>query len=215
MSSKPDKNLLENLLDVVGAYTDEKTYETLINYDSETFTKKKLIKNMLNDISLEELSKILKAYNYSKKWIDENQAENTEPVRFMSYFNTAFELHGDISMKKLEKIKYNITVNGTDSKSNLQSGALSVLESAYNLLSSNINTNEIFNNLDPNFLENFKKFINIGDIEDDEEIQDEFNFYFFSQIEKLIIIDPNFHPLANLDEYKDKLLQMMSEDFKE
>ena len=67
MSSENNSHLISNLSDIVGSYTDEKTYQNLIKHSPKTFTKSKLVKNLTNDIPLDELVLFSKAHNYAKR----------------------------------------------------------------------------------------------------------------------------------------------------
>jgi hypothetical protein len=222
MSSKVSKNLLVDLLDVVGAYTDEKTYETLTNYDPETFTKKKLIKNMLDDIPLHDLTVIAKAYKLSKEW-EEKREYRPIPENYldiMSIFIRINKLYGDLNFDKIKKLR--ISEDSSDPKIrfiSIDDLIFRIGDDIIDNIKSNINILDIYENLSDGYKTNFilyaeiiiEKDTEVISKEDDDRIYEQFIDHFANQVKILSSKNSDFHPLSNLEKYKDKLLKDMIE----
>lgn len=69
----PAADLIPDLCDIVGRYSDQKTYQNLIQIDSQTYTKEKLIKQESKDIQIDNVLALLNAYRISEKFIIESK----------------------------------------------------------------------------------------------------------------------------------------------
>ncbi len=217
--------LIDDLSDIIGSYTDEKDYQTLIKYDPKTFTKDKLVKNLTNDIPLDELVLFSKAYGYAKRWL-ESRAEyhniwykTVKPIELVSLFIKYIRFYGDIDnvedFSVLDHISYKRRTNNDSEDIYLVDEIEDTAFMSSTDIMENIDVENIYENSSSKFKNKFEKItgINISDMEEDENLHDhiisKLSSELRSQIIKLMDDDPNFHPLKNFKEYQKKLLDLV------
>lgn len=207
---------------MLSVHTPTKTYETLTNYDPETFTKKKLIKNMLDDIPLHDLTVIAKAYKLSKEW-EEKREYRPIPENYldiMSIFIRINKLYGDLNFDKIKKLR--ISEDSSDPKIrfiSIDDLIFRIGDDIIDNIKSNINILDIYENLSDGYKTNFilyaeiiiEKDTEVISKEDDDRIYEQFIDHFANQVKILSSKNSDFHPLSNLEKYKDKLLKDMIE----
>ena len=74
-------SLVENLSDIVGEYTDEKTYEILNNIDPKVYTSDKLFLKKLEGSNKSDMIIFAKANIFAKEFIKNNFVDKTSRIK--------------------------------------------------------------------------------------------------------------------------------------
>jgi hypothetical protein len=194
--------LVTDLTDIVGLYTDEKTYNNLNNLEPEIFTKKKLIKNMLEQIPLDHLTLFSRPYNLMNIWMSSNNIGKIDVSQLLCIFVRLVKLYGNLEYETLINQKVYVCLDSISGISTIKE----CINKNYVLTDKDVRDNmilKIANNdisisLKEKFLTLFGNLVFVGS-------------YFSEQVLILMELDLNFHPFSNLNEYKDKLSQMVLE----
>ena len=143
-----------------------------------------------------------------------------KPIQLVSLFSNYITMFGDIGdvtdADELEKISYKTRDGYTNKDVFLETEIDETVFKLINDIVETINDEEFYEETSDNFKESFEKLIGIDQTinhTEDEDIKGEIYFIFKSNFKKsiteLINKDPDFHPLTNFEEYKQKLLDMI------
>jgi hypothetical protein len=210
-----DKYLINNLCDLLGSYIDEKTYQILIKINPKIFTKNKLILNLTENISLNEIILISKSYNYSKEWLKITDhffgaidliGMFIEYIKFFGEYKYPEKLN---ELRMYEYIKSRSIHYHNEHDLNIERDVSKYKASIKYDMKTNVNISKIFENSTENFKNEFSKLVNTK--LDNNEIVYKFEKYLIYEIYKLMNLDPEFHPFKNIETYSDKLLNMIIE----
>jgi hypothetical protein len=208
-----NQNLITNLTDIVGSYTDEKTYDNLINIEPKFFNKKKFIKNILNDVPISNLDIMIKAYKLSEEWIKDEQIYDN-PLEIVGSFIKLIRMYGDMELDKFKMKRYKINGKNESELYSLDQVIYSITDDLDDDIHLNIDINDLYLNISDEYKQ---KFVELAELKncDIDVTAEEFGIYFARQIKKLVKLDPEFHFMTNLEKYKDKLLEMVIKSLEE
>jgi hypothetical protein len=207
-----NKNLIPDLENIVGDYTEEKEYVKLIELNPNTHNLPKLKAKIVENVPIIHLSIISAAYKAASEWCEGDLdcvESNGIILGIVPTFIQLVRLFGkDYNFKKDGK-KYLITIWGKDRR-------LSILD---------IVSEGIYINTDNMCLgdatltkmlskEQKKTIFDCLDIKgwDDESI-DQFNDNVSTAVRILMDQDCDFHPMTNMHEYRGKLIDMVMKNY--
>jgi hypothetical protein len=204
-------NLISDLENIVGDYTEIKDYEKLIENNPKVHTVEKLRSKITENIPINDLNIISAAYKVAKNWngkskeLDKDYILDLLPIfiNLVRFFGPDYNFMND-------KKSYQIVISGGDRNYTIYN----IINRSILININNINLGII---IDINKLskEQKNRILEFYDVENwDEDSSSDFDFNVNNAIGKLMDIEPNFHPMTNLKEYKDRLLDIVMENYK-
>jgi hypothetical protein len=219
-------HLIPDLSNVVGSYTDNKTYQTLMENDPKTFTKQKLVKNITEEIPMDELILFSKAYNYAKQWIESRKEmnekmsetsdyETIKPIQLVNIFIKYIKMFGDFNdvtdIDELSNMMYSQKEQRIYKEAcveeNIEHEAFSIEAD----IIESIDVDKFMSKyITKDFRDKYEKLLNRKyQLPEEYDMDYEFKLNLRNSISVLMNTDPNFHPLRNIDNYGNKLLEFI------
>lgn len=218
------KYLILDLINIIGKYIDQNTYNTLIQLNSNIFNKDKLFKNQLNNIPKHELELIAKAYEYGNNFFD-------KPEYNIFSLGTFIKL-----VKKYKILNENIIDNNkifytrmyTNEENNNKISGYIEIENDDNISDINLNLKDVSDvyekfpddqkrilfELHENEFKNSFNYRNLNKCLIIEKYEDDIQDLIKDSIQYLILHEPDFYPSYNIDSYIEKIIAVTKDKIK-
>lgn len=209
------KFLIIDLINLIGKYTDQDTYITLINLNDTLFTENKLLKNQLDNIPTDQLKLIAKAYEYSNNFFV-NPEYNIFSLFSLGTFIKLIKLYKNLDFNfKDRKIIHTNDYGKDDHKMDINEYIIEQTgKNTYDIIT-NIISFENLKKLKEDIKDKLKNLYN--DLASTNKYNDDdYDVHIDQFIREAIIFllynDPNFYPLYNLELYTDQIINFIKKD---
>jgi hypothetical protein len=204
------KNLIPDLENIIGDYTDKKDYPKLINANPSVHNLPKLKSKIVENIPVDDLSIIAAAYRVANKWDDEVGIMGQDSILdLIPIFMQLVRLFGEDYDFMNDKKRYTVVIDGKENFTKIKR----IIDDKIYIGVDNISSGSLINT---NMLSK-KQQKKILDFLDLQEWDDDSEFDFYSKVEDAVKIlmnnDPDFHPMTNFNQYKEALINIILEEY--